>query len=88
MTTKEIIALVIVIVVVLGLNLYPILRARRGISFRGFSREVEMFQTIARRARQPWQQEDEDLEELGRLVAELRGKGPDPEPAGDADKKG
>lgn len=78
MSQKELVALVLVIVLVVGLNLTLILKARRGSSFRLFSREVKMFQDVARQARNPWQQEDEDLEELARLVEGLKREEPLP----------
>jgi hypothetical protein len=64
--------LVLCIVGVLALG-YPIslyLNARRG---QGLG-EIDLLRNAGRRARRPWGQEDDDLEELARRVEELKSK--------------
>ncbi len=62
--------LVLCIVLVLGLGLPAsiYLAARRGESLD----QIELFKRAANRARNPWQPEDDDLNELARKVEELR----------------
>jgi hypothetical protein len=66
-TTKLIIA-GLVILFVLGLNIGLIRAARRG----SFHRDIEMYRRVSQGAQAPWQKENQDLEELSRLVSQLK----------------
>jgi hypothetical protein len=68
MDTTKLIIIGLIVLFVLGLNIGLIRAARRG----RFSREIEMYQRVARRAQDPWQKENQDLEELSRLVGNLK----------------
>ena len=68
MDTTKLIIVGLVILFVLGLNIGLIRAARRG----SFSRDIEMYRRVARRAQDPWKNEDENLEELSRLVGHLK----------------
>jgi hypothetical protein len=61
-----VICLTLVIVVGVNAALYAALRRGNEAS------QFELFRRAARRARQPWKDEDDALQELSRRVAELR----------------
>ncbi len=68
MEADKLVALVLVILLVVGLNGWFIVYVRRG----GSIHEIELFRRAAKAARNPWQREDTDLQELGRLVDQFR----------------
>ena len=67
---KAAIVVVITLAVVVVLNLAIYVYARRG--RRGLPHEIELFKRAAQRARNPWGKEDDMLDELSRLTAELK----------------
>lgn len=71
MEPKVIIALLIVIVLVVGVNGLLLVALRSGRD----SKQIQMWQKAARTARDPWQKENQDLSELSRLVSHLKTSG-------------
>lgn len=71
MEPKVIIALLLVIVLVVGVNGLLLVALRSGRD----SKQIQMLQKAARVARDPWQNENKDLAELSRLVADLKTPG-------------
>jgi hypothetical protein len=69
--TKVIIALIIVIILVVGVNGFLILALRKGRDIQ----QIQLWQKAAKRARDPWQTENKDLEELSQLVSKLKQSG-------------
>ncbi len=75
MDSGMIIVLVIVVVLVVGVNGLLILNLRRGFNkFKSPSLWFGQFRNITRRARNPWENENKDLEELSKLVEQLKDK--------------
>jgi hypothetical protein len=73
MDSGMIIVLVVVFVLVVGVNGFLILFLRRE-SSRSGSSWFGLYRKFARRARNPWERENEDLEELSTLVEKLKDK--------------
>lgn len=71
MEPKVIIALIIVIVLVVGVNGFLVVALRSGRD----SKQIQMWQKAARVVRDPWQNENNDLSELSRLVSNLKTSG-------------
>ena len=71
METRVILALLIVVILVLGVNGLLILALRKGRDIQ----QIRLWQKAVHRARDPWQNENKDLEELSRLVSELKESG-------------
>lgn len=71
MELKIIIALLVVVLIVVGINgmLLISVRKKRGTG------QIQLLQKALNRARDPWHAEDEDLAELSRLVADLKPNG-------------
>lgn len=67
MEPKLLLVLCLVIGLVVGINGLLLLNLRRGRSLR----EFQLLRKAGRRARDPWQPENQDLAELSRLVAGL-----------------
>ena len=59
------------LVLVVGVNAALYVLFRRG----NEAGQIELFRRAARRAREPWKEEDEALQELSRRVAGLKGTG-------------
>ncbi len=59
--------LIIVIVLVVGINGLLFLAARRG----GVGKEYQLLSKAFKQARDPWQKENSNLEELSRLVSQF-----------------
>lgn len=68
MELKVILALLLVVIIVLGINGFLILTLRG----KKNTDTIQMFQKAAKRIRNPWQTEDENLEKLSHLVANLK----------------
>lgn len=63
-----VICLTVAVVAFINLAIFSLLRRGSGSSLN----QVEMLRRAARRARQPWQEEDDNLKELSRQVAALK----------------
>jgi hypothetical protein len=63
-----VICLTVVMVIFINLAIFSLLRRGPGSNIN----QVEMLRRAARRARQPWQEEDDNLKELSRQVAALK----------------
>lgn len=74
METKALIAIGIVLLLVVGINGALYLMLRKGKSNRHF----QLWQKAASSARNPWKEEDDQLQELSKLVDDLK-KPSDPE---------
>ncbi len=70
MDTKVLIALLLVIGLVVIINGALVLMMRRGRDLE----HIEMWKRAAHRARNPWKEEDQALQELSRLVAQFKEK--------------
>ena len=68
MDTGALLVLGIVVLLVVGVNGLLILAMRRG----GGGASIRLFQKAAKRARNPWITEDEQLKELSDLVDNLK----------------
>ena len=73
MDSGMIIVLIVVFVLVVGVNGFLILFLRRESSRFGSS-WFDLYRNFARRARNPWERENEDLEELSTLVEKHKDK--------------
>lgn len=64
----------ITLFIVIGINaaIYAMVMRRRS---NGTVGQIELLQRAAKRARDPWEQENTDLKELSERVAGLRGRG-------------
>jgi len=71
METRVLLALLIVVVVVVGVNGFLLNALRKGRNIR----HIQLWQKAAHRARDPWQPENKDLAELSRLVSQLKESG-------------
>ena len=71
MEIKIILALVVVVLIVVGINGMLLISVRKKRSFG----QIQLWQKAIHRARDPWHAEDEDLAELSRLVADLKPNG-------------
>ena len=83
MDTTRIVALCLIVGLVVGINLLLFAGFKRGSLVRGLFGEVDMYRRAGNRARNPWQDEDDNLEELSTLVKKLKG-----EKEGDTDSEG
>lgn len=72
MDSGMIVVLVIVFVLVVGVNGFLLLYLRRGAGRPGESGWFGLWKKVARRARNPWESEDNDLKELSTLVEKLK----------------
>lgn len=70
MELKVIIALLLVVIIVLGINGFLLLTLKRSKN----ADTIKMFQNAAKNIRNPWKTEEEDLENLSHLVANLKEK--------------
>lgn len=68
MEGKAFFAIILVILLVIGVNGALYLLMRRGKS----NQTIQMWQRAAKSARNPWQEEKDQLEELSRLVKDMR----------------
>ncbi len=76
MESGALVVILILVVVVVGVNGALYFSLRRG----GGTQHFKLWRNAASRARNPWQQEDDDLAALSRLVSELKNPpGSDPE---------
>lgn len=68
METKAIIAIIVVVLLVVGVNgvLYLMMRKSQ------VGRHFRLWQQAANRARNPWQEENDQLNELSKLVENLK----------------
>jgi hypothetical protein len=71
-----VIAITIIGVIFVNVAIYYSIRGK------GFSQQIDMFRNAARKARNPWEFEDKNLEDLSALVKKLQeppqtGTGPD-----------
>jgi hypothetical protein len=71
MELRVILALVIVIVLVVGVNGLLLVALRKGRDIQ----QIQLWQKAGQRARNPWQSENQDLAELSRLVSQLKESG-------------
>lgn len=71
MELKVIIALVLVIILVVGVNGLLIVAFRKGRDIQ----QIKLWQKAVHRARDPWQGENQDLAELSQLVAQFKNPG-------------
>jgi hypothetical protein len=66
------------VTLVIGLTLLIVIGANVLLYFsfrdRSLPHQIELFRRAAQRARNPWQDEDDDLGELSNLVAKLKNK--------------
>lgn len=62
------IVICLTLLVVIAINLLIYFTLRRGIKIR----EIDLFRQISDRSRLPWKKEDEELEELAKLVEKLK----------------
>lgn len=71
METKAIVAIVIVVVLVVGVNglLYLMMRKSQ------VGEYFQLWQQASHRARKPWEEEDAQLNELSKLVGDLKKSG-------------
>jgi hypothetical protein len=69
-TTKVILVVCITLVAVAIINAAIFAAIRRG----NEAGQIELFQRAVRRTRQPWQSEDDALQELSKRVEELKKK--------------
>ncbi len=77
MESKAILAIIIVILLVLGVNGILYLLLRKGQT----NQHLELWQRAVRRASNPWQDEENNLKELSKLVEELKEpQKPEPDP--------
>jgi hypothetical protein len=67
METKIILALVVVVLLVVGINGMLLVAVRKNRDIKHF----QLWQKAIHRARDPWHGEDQDLAELSRLVSNL-----------------
>lgn len=72
-----VICLTVGVVVLINIMIYLSLRRGNEVT------TVDLFRKAARRARNPWQDEDDALQELSDLVAGLRSNNEQPDPAED-----
>lgn len=70
MDTRVIVALLIVIVLVVGVNGLLLIALRKGRDIQ----QIQLWQKAVHRARDPWQGENKDLQELSQLVSQLKEK--------------
>ncbi len=74
-TENVLLVICLTIFLVVGLNAAIFVSLRGG----GTQNQIELFRRAAQRARQPWKDEDEALEELSKRVAALKEKQKDNE---------
>lgn len=74
-TGKAALVICLTLIIVIGVNaaIYASLRNRSTVG------QIEMLRRAVRRARNPWEHEDNDLLELSRRVAALKGESMDEE---------
>lgn len=74
-TGRAALVIVLTLVIVIGVNaaIYVSLRSRKTVG------QIELLRRAANRARNPWEDEDNDLRELSRRVAALSGQTGDEE---------
>ncbi len=70
-TDKVLIVVCLTLFLVVGINAAIYVSLRGG----GTQSQIDLFRRAAQRARQPWKDEDEALEELSKRVAALKEKG-------------
>lgn len=68
METNVLVALIVVVLLVVGINGALFLLMRKGKP----NQHIRMWQAAASRARKPWEEEDRQLEELSSLVKQLK----------------
>lgn len=66
--TRVIVALCLVAVLVIGINAALFFSLRK----TSTTRHVQLWQKAAKRVREPWKDEDEALQNLSKLVSQLR----------------
>jgi len=71
MEIRVLIALLIVIALVVGVNGLLLVALRKGRDIQ----QIQLWQKAAHRARDPWQPENDDLAELSKLVSQLKETG-------------
>lgn len=74
METSRIIALCLIVGLVVGLNILLFASFKRGSLIRGLFGDIDMYRRAGSRARNPWQDEDDNLQELSTLVKKLQGE--------------
>jgi sensor histidine kinase regulating citrate/malate metabolism len=66
--TRVIVALCLVVILVIGINAVLFFALRN----TSTTRHVQLWQKAAKRARDPWKEEDEALNNLSKLVSQFR----------------
>ena len=74
METTRIVALCLIVGLVVGINLLLFASFKRGSLIKGLFGDVDMYRRAGSRARNPWQDEDDNLQELSTLVKNLKGE--------------
>ncbi|HJS29455.1 MAG TPA: hypothetical protein VJ768_07525 [Anaerolineales bacterium] len=72
METSKILALCAVVGLILVINLLLFAGFRRHSIVRGLFGDVELYRRAGMRARNPWQEEDDQLKELSRMVEDFK----------------
>ena len=87
METIQLIALCLVVGLVVGINILLFSGVKRSSLIQGLFGDVDMFRRAGKRARNPWQDEDESLQELSTLVKILKGENDkEPEPGDEVER--
>ncbi|MDX1438105.1 MAG: hypothetical protein R3335_14940 [Anaerolineales bacterium] len=73
METTKIVALCLIVGLVVMMNILLFAGFKRGSILRGFFGDVDMYRKATQRARNPWADEDSNLQELSKLVQTLKG---------------
>ena len=72
METSKILALCVVVGLVLLINLLLFAGFRRQSIVKGLFGDIDLYRRAGARARNPWQDEDDHLKELSRLVEDFK----------------